>query len=222
MSSRAPGRASTTPRSTTPAHQWEIGIFGNTEVDGTGVAPKPAARQSVLLDFLPSFERTVQQNGVTIDDRPYYDTPLQHWIGATDPESGEKRKFIFRRDPRDISSVWFFDPDLEQYFKIPFAERELPAISLWEYRQVRERLAAEGRKSVNEIELLHAITEQRGRIDESTAKTKRARRQAQRRAEHEKKAPHLQVVPAPEGTPAAAAPLDDLLDEDVEDFRDFA
>jgi len=206
----------------TPARQWEIGVFGNTEVDGIGMAPKPADRQSVLLDFLPFFERTVQQNGVTIDDRPYYDAPLQHWIGATDPESGEKRKFIFRRDPRDISSVWFFDPDLEQYFKIPFAERELPSISLWEYRQVRERLTAEGRKSVNEIELLHAITEQRTRVDESKAKTKRARRQAQRRVEHEKKAPHLQVVPEPERTPAAAAPLDDLLDEDVEDFGDFA
>ena len=51
-----------------------------------------------------------------------------------------------------------------------------------------------GRKSVNEIELLHAITDQRGRVDESKAKTKRARRQAQRRVEHEKKAPHLEVV----------------------------
>ena len=209
----------------TPLRKWEIGIFGNTEIDGVGMPPRPTDRLSVLLDFLPFFERTVQSRGVTIEDRSYYAEALRPWISSTDPKTGDKRKFVFRRDPRDISAVWFFDPDLKQYFKIPFAEQSLPAISLWEYRRIRDRLAAEGRESVNDFELLTALTDQRNRIEGAKQKSKKARREAQRRAEHEKQAPRLEVVPEPEtgpGTgPAPVESYDALLEDDIEDFGDF-
>lgn len=211
----------------TPLRQWEIGIFGNSDVDGIGMPPRPAGRQSVLLDFLPFFERTVQPSGVSVDNLSYYAEPVRRWIGATDPETDDKRKFIFRRDPRDISAVWFFDPEIKEYFKIPLAEQSLPSMSLWEFRQVKERLAAEGRTSVKEIEIGHALAKQRGRVEESKAKTKRARRQAQRRVEHEKVAPHLTLVQEPGSAPAAnsatsaTSALDDLLEGDVSDFGDF-
>ena len=171
-----------------PSRKWEIGIFGNAETPGIGLPPRPSDRLTILLDFLPSFRRTIQTFGVTIDGISYYAEALRHWINTTDPDNpSKKREFVFRRDPRDISSIWFFDPTLKQYYNIPFADLSLPSISIWEYQQVREKLKMEGAKSVNNPQILLAITELRNKVEESKEKTKKARRQAQRRKEHEKK-----------------------------------
>lgn len=43
-----------------PMKQWEIGVFGNGETAGVGLPPRPADRLTILLDFLPSFSRTIQ------------------------------------------------------------------------------------------------------------------------------------------------------------------
>ncbi|MFW8369087.1 transposase, partial [Klebsiella pneumoniae] len=90
-------------------------------------------------------------------------------------KTGVKREFTFRRDPRDISTLWFFDPEIKQYFKIPFADQALPAMSVWEYRQVKEKLKQEGRAGVDHHQILRAVTELRTKIDEAQEKTKRAR-----------------------------------------------
>lgn len=204
----------------TPSKMWDIRVFGNQEITGTGLPSRPADALSVQLDFLPSFERTVQPVGVTIDDRTYYAEALRPWIGARDKRTRAKRKFVFRRDPRDISSLWFFDPDIKQYFKIPFADQRLPSISLWEYRQIREKLKREGQSSVNEAGLLHAITEQRSHIEQSKERTKKARRQAQRRREHEKRAPQVKADKPQTQQPISneVSPTAPLLDTVVSDF----
>jgi putative transposase len=207
-----------------PSRKWEIGIFGNAETPGIGLPPRPSDRLTILLDFLPSFRRTIQTFGVTIDRISYYAEALRHWINTTDPDNPrKKRKFIFRRDPRDISTLWFFDPALKQYYKVPFADLSLPPISIWEYQQVRAILKKEGIKSVNESQILRALTELRTKVDDAKEKTKKARRQAQRRKEHEKKV-----------SPAAPLPIDklkttfpainlssDLIDGDIDTFGEI-
>jgi putative transposase len=206
----------------TPLKKWEIGIFGNSEVTGVGVPPRPADRFTILLDFLPAFKRTIQTTGVTIDGMPYYAEALRPWINAGDPERhGQKRVFTFRRDPRDISSIWFFDPELKHYFKIPFADQSLPSMSIWEYQQAKELLKKQGAKSFNERQILGAITELRSKVEEAKKKTKKARRQAQRRVEHEKN-----ITPAhPMPTPAASLTLttpEGLIDGDIEFLGEIA
>ena len=209
----------------TPIRQWEIGVFGNADTPGTGLPRRPADPLTVQLDFLPAFERTVQPIGVTIDDLAYYAEALRPWIGAKDIKSGNKRKFIFRRDPRDISSIWFFDPELKQYFKVPFANLALPAISFWEYQQIRNKLRREGNDSVNESQLLQALTDQRTLVESSKEKTKTARRAAQRRKQHEKKvSPAAPVALAPTIEPVQTIPTSvELLEDDIHsDFGDIA
>lgn len=208
----------------TPLRKWEIGIFGNAEVQGVGIPPRPADRLAILLDFLPSFQRTVQTFGVTVDGMTYYAEALRPWINVTDRETGKKRECIFRRDPRDISTIWFFDPTLKQYFKIPFADQALPAVSLWEYKQAKERLKKEGAKSFNEHQVLRAITELRSHVEDSKERTKTARRQAQRRKEHEKKvspATPLTVQPVIANV-APSSSISGLIDGDIETFGDIA
>jgi putative transposase len=207
-----------------PRKKWEIGVFGNAEVQGIGLPPRPADRHTVLLDFLPSFRRTIQTFGVTIEGMTYYAEALRPWINAEDPDNpGKKREFVFRRDPRDISAVWFKDPKLHQYFMIPFADQSLPSMSIWEYEQAKERLRKEGIKSINEAQILRAITELRSKVNESRDRTKKARRQAQRRIEHEKKVSpatpvEKKVQPAaPETKPAIGG----LLDGDLDGFGDI-
>jgi putative transposase len=55
-----------------------------------------------------------------------------------------------RRDPRDISVVHFFDPELRQYFSIPYRDTSHPTISVWELREVRRRLKEQGKETMNE------------------------------------------------------------------------
>lgn len=172
----------------TPMRKWDIGIFGNSQTPGSGLPAKLADRKTVLLDFLPCFRRTIQPVGVTIDNLTYYAEALRHWIGAESPDQkGKKREFVFRRDPRDITAIWFFDPVIKQYFMIPTADQSLPPMSIWEYQQARNLLKKEGSSSVNTVELMSAIEGLRTRVDESSERTKSARRMRQRRKEHEKK-----------------------------------
>jgi putative transposase len=208
-----------------PLKKWELGIFGDGEQPGVGLPPRPTDRLIVLLDFLPSFHRTVQTFGVTIDDLNYYAECLRPWINARDTDTDKKKKLLFRRDPRDISSLWFFDPELKQYFKVPFANQSLPSMSIWEYAQARDRLKKQGAGSVNEHEILRAITELRDQVESAKQKSRKARRQAQRRIEHEK--PVVQVLPSVRET-AAAPPRklqetsDLLIDGDIDTFGDIA
>lgn len=207
-----------------PLKKWEIGIFGNEVIEGVGLPPRPSDRLTILLDFLPSFRRTVQAFGVTINGMSYYAEALRPWINAQDPESGKKLDFIFRRDPRDISAVWFFDPTLKQYFKIPFADQALPAMSVWEYQQAREKLKREGATSVNDSEILRTITELRIHVDETKERTKKARRQAQRRKEHEKNQSPAAPLPVKPLTPAIFSTngFTNLVDGDIDTFGEVA
>lgn len=208
-----------------PLKKWENGIFGSADVQGIGIPQRPADRLTVLLDFLPAFRRTVQTFGVTIDGLSYYAEALRPWIGATDPQNQtKKREFVFRRDPRDISLIWFYDPSLKQYFKIPFADQALPAMSIWEFLQAKNRLKKEGARSVDVHQILRAITELRSKVEEAQEKTKKARRQAQRRKEHEKKvspASPMGVSQPRAGPSSANRPASDLLEGDVEAFGDI-
>lgn len=206
----------------TPFKKWEIGVFGTAMAQGVGVPQRPSDRLTILLDFLPSFRRTVQTFGVTIDGMSYYAEALRPWINAQDPESGKKWELVFRRDPRDISAVWFFDPTLKQYFKIPFADQSLPVMSIWEYQQAKEALRREGAASVNEHQVLRAITELRTHVDEAKERTKKARRQAQRRKEHEKKVSPATPQPATAKPAAFPSAFSDLVDGDIDIIGDIA
>lgn len=208
-----------------PATKWEIGIFGNSEITGRGLPQRPVNRHSLLLDFLPSFKRSIQRYGVSIDGLNYYADVLRPWINATDPDDPKsKRDFIFRRDPRDISSIWFYDPDDKQYYNIPFANQALPEMSIWEYQQASKIAKDAGMSSVNEHQILQALTELREQVEASTEKTKKARRQSQRRREHQKMTSATNPLsPKSVNTqqPLPVNELSDLLD-DVKPFEDIA
>lgn len=182
----------------TPLGRYVRGILGDGTVPGTGSIDVVTDEERLRIDFLPMFEPTVQVYGIKIDHVCYQADVLRRWVGAADPKrTREKRKFICRRDPRDISYILFFDPDAEAYFRIPYRDMSHPAISLWELRTVRAYLRDRGRKDVDEGEIFRALDEMRRIEEESVRATAKARR-----SDSSKRAMRRRDSPQPEPLPS--------------------
>ena len=176
---------------TSPIKKFEEGIFGTKSKPGRGLPSRIIDEEKLFIYFLPFDNRTVQTYGIVWDKVHYYNSALDPWINAKDPDAKKKRKFIVRRDPRDISVIYFYDPQLKEYFPIPYRNTSRPAISLWEFRSAEKQLCDEGVKDVDEDLIFEAHERKRKIEDEAVKKTKGMRRARQRRKEHQKAAEQL-------------------------------
>ena len=168
-----------------PIKKYEEGIFGSSNSPGSGLPPKIVDELRLRLDFMPFVERTVQDYGLLIDDIFYFSDVLRRWINATVPgKSKLKQKFIVRRDPRDISHVWFFDPELQTYFEIPYRNIAHPSINLWELKAVRKYITEKGLGEINE-DLIFSAYEEMNRVKtEAESLTKKERKSLQKKRSH--------------------------------------
>lgn len=162
--------------SLTPEQQWEEGLFG--DENSIGFIQKPSSNSTIILDFLPIYERTIQKNGVNIEGLNYYDHVLRTKINQT--ENGKKKQFIFKRDPRDISYIWFYEESTKEYFKIPVANQNMPSMTSWEFDSIKTNLKNKGLKRVNQDAILEAREELHNQIQLSVKNSKKARRDSQR------------------------------------------
>lgn len=170
---------------TTPMAMYKNGIFGDAEQPGSGLPARIADEERLQLDFMPFEFRTVQDYGIVMDEIHYSHDVLRRWINAPDLEdSKKKRKFTVRRDPRDISQVWFYDPEVNEYYTIPYRDTSHPAISIWELREARKRALADGRRHISEHAVFEAYDRMREIEEESMEKSKAAKRARQRRKHH--------------------------------------
>lgn len=167
---------------TAPLKRFEEGIFGTDDQPAVGLPDLPFDERTIRFNLTPYEERTVQQYGILWDGIYYYSDVLRPWINATVPGSTKKtkRKFIVRRDPRNVSSVYFYDPDLREHFDIPYRNPSHPAITLWELQACRQYLIEKGVQEIDEDALFRARLERRQRVEKAKAETKRIRKQTQR------------------------------------------
>lgn len=165
----------------TPLERYRLGIAGIGTTTGPVPIRLPNDPVRFRLDLLPSIERTIQPYGLVIDEIFYWHDILRPWIHAKDPGTGKnKRMFLFKRDPQDISVVYFFDPERLEYHDVPFRNISHPSLSLWDLRAARKRLKQEGRKAVNEGLIIDAHKKNFEELRTSRAKTKAARLQQSR------------------------------------------
>lgn len=166
----------------TPLAKFREGVFGNSTQPGSGLPARIADIDRLRLDFMPFEERTIQDYGVAIDKVHYFHDVLRPWVNAPDRENPKKKRvFTFRRDPRDISTIWFYDPELRSYSPIPYRDTSRPAISVWELREAQKRAEESGAKTVDEAAIFAAYDRMREIEIEAKGKTKAARRSTQRR-----------------------------------------
>jgi putative transposase len=202
-----------------PIRKWEQAIFGDGTNPGCGVPLMFTDPERLKIDFLPFEERTIQNYGVQIDTIGYYDEVLNRWINAPDPKKpSEKRKFIFRVDPRHLSKIWFFDPEANQYYEIPYRDTSHPDVNRAEYREEQRKLRDQGLNDVDENLVFDSIKRNRERVEQAEAETKATKRGASKKKPAAKKffsstekTPAVPIVTA--SVPAASASRPQVVDD---------
>lgn len=161
---------------TSPLMKYKEGLLGTDHVQGIGIPEKIADEKKMYIDFLPAFDRTVQDYGVVIDHVFYYSDVLRPYINATErpylnATRQVKKTFTFRRDPRDISKIHFFDPNLKCYFEIPYRNINHPTISIWELKAAIRKLKVK-KEDIDETKIFEAYNSLR-EIEKKAEKHKR-------------------------------------------------
>lgn len=178
-----------------PLARWNEGIVGNERFRGIGLPdPIPNPRR-LRLDFLPFQTRTVQSEGIVWDKIWYRDPLLSQWVKID--EGRRRRKFKVRRDPTDISKLYFLDPALNEYVEIPYRDFGRPSISLWDYRAAEAWLRRQGKAAENEQAIFDAYEEMHRITAEAARQTKRVRREQAKKREKEKHRSALTLDPPP-------------------------
>jgi putative transposase len=164
-----------------PIVKWHRGINGSETVRPTGI-PFPVADEHTLrLDFLPYVERTVQEYGIQFEGITYWSDAIRRFMHAPDESSiVSKARFICRYDPRNLSKLWFYEPESKTYIELPYRDLTRPPVSLWELKQSRKILRKEAAASLNEELIFQSIDRMREIVAEESAKSKKARRTLQR------------------------------------------
>lgn len=152
-----------------PRSKYEEMIMGTETMPGGGLPSMVDDEERLRISLLPSIPRTINRQGVVIDRIHYFHDVLRRYI--TKPG-----KFPFRRDPRDISKLYFYNRELCQYFTIPYRNLGYPPMSLWELQEVRRRLREKGIGKPDEHQIFQAREHLKKLEVEAAAKTKMARR----------------------------------------------
>lgn len=201
-----------------PEKKWEEGVFGSTNQEGVGYPPKPTDSLSITIDFLPMFQRTIQKNGVNINGLNYYDNVLRTQINLIDENTNKKKVYIFKRDPRDISYIWYYDDITMQYYKINLADQSIPSMSVWEFDSIKNLIKQKGYTSVNNHLIIEAHEELHHQIQDSVKKTKKVRRELQRNKNKEiETSTYKDTSPENKNTPVSQD--SNLWDDDIPDFN---
>jgi putative transposase len=170
---------------TSPMQQYEKGILGTDDMPGRGLPRRIVDEDRLRLDLMPFFERAVQSYGVVVDEVHYYNDVLRRYVNAKESgHSRKKRKFTFRRDPRDISTLDFYDPDVKDYFRIPYRDAARSPMSIWEFREARQRVEKQGIKETNEGLIFRSYEQMRSIEEQAKTETKHVRRKKQQRQYH--------------------------------------
>ncbi|MEN9998021.1 MAG: hypothetical protein RI922_1011 [Bacteroidota bacterium] len=178
----------------------------------------------VKLDFLPAEERTVQRTGVQIDHIRYFADVLRPYIYLNNPNddlSVTKRrtpaKLVFKRDPRDISCIYFLEPRQQKYFPIYYADASRPPISIWEHREALKELKRKGGiDKVTEDKIFEAYDDLKNIVEDARhAKKLSLKKERQQRSDE-----HLQgfKIEATENISKSEAIDDDIDFDNIQIF----
>ena len=209
-----------------PVAKWQEGILGTRKKPGIGLPERITDELRLKLDLMPFDTRTVQHYGIIWDHVEYQHDVLRRWVNELDPDDAKrKRKFLCRRDPRDISVIWFYDPEIRQYYAIPYRNTSHPAISIWELRAAEKRALEEQPKvAIDEDRIFSAYEKMRSIEENAKRLTKKVRRDTERKRigvakakDHVRRQPPepvetASVVPSPRRDLKPFDDMDDLQD----------
>ena len=169
-----------------PLYAFRKSVIGDNQMPGTGLREIDNERK-FKLDFLPYAERTVSRHGVLLDYVFYWDEVLKsrvnenHYIIEGNARArAASKKYIFRFDPRDMSVLYYWDPDTRTHYEIHYRDLSRPAVSRFEIRRAKDLRREEGHANISEDDLFKTIERLRERTEAAAGKTKEARKDAAR------------------------------------------
>ncbi|QBZ82187.1 Transposon Tn7 transposition protein TnsB [Hydrogenovibrio crunogenus] len=206
-----------------PLQKYKQGILGNGEQLGRGLPPKIDDPLKLKIDFLPYEERSVQKYGIQLFGIDYFHDVLRKWIKQPDKNRKGSQRFIVRYDPRDLSSVFFFDPDMKAYVVVPYRDTSHPPISLWELRELKRKAKeADPYKSVDEEAIFESRARMKRLTEQALKQTKHMRRMKQKEAIREKESiPSIAKESARNNQNSISLVTPSINDFDDEDFEDI-
>src|SRR5690554_1095322 len=202
-----------------PIKMYHKYIHGDSETPGIGLPVSIDDEETFRLDFTPYVERAVQRQGVVIDNIHYYSPVLRRWVNTKDETSKKARKFIFARDPRDISRIYFYDPDTQSYVAVPYLNNTRPEMSLWELKAITNDLSKMD-SDINEEMIFKDLKKMREIEDIAIEKTRLAKQQ--RAGEKRKRRMAERRNKWTDVHPAEKSSIDQLVNqEDSDDIQPF-
>ncbi|MFN7435997.1 MAG: Mu transposase C-terminal domain-containing protein [Bacteroidota bacterium] len=173
-----------------PIEKWNEGIMGGPNQFPIGLPEVITDENRLRLDLLPQYKRTVQRTGVHIEKFQYYSGVLSRWINACDETARgkvkPKRQFVFKFDPRDISSIMFLNPDDNQYHEVQSVLNIRPhKMSIWDHRRACEELR-KNKKKVDQASIFATYKRLKALEEESKQKTKHAQKKSERESRMDK------------------------------------
>jgi putative transposase len=114
-------------RRRTPLNRW---LEGEKAMGGLSRV-QPAPDPSLLMNLLPSVDRTIQQDGVSWETITYFDPAIIPYIHTANPESTDG-KFRFHYYPRDIRTLYTRLPGVHQWIQVRAKDLGMAPMSIWE------------------------------------------------------------------------------------------
>jgi putative transposase len=146
--------------------------------------PLPTIRVDDLsfrLHWYPLERRKLDRHGIRVDYLDYYNDDLQFLI-----RNKEKYGWIdIRRDPLDIRRIYVLHPIRKEWIIVPTRHLWMPIASLFELKAAKREARRRKLDPTPQV-LMELIEEERRHVDNSEKLTKKARRQAARRAHHKR------------------------------------
>ena len=164
----------------TPEEKFAEGLKGKNGLPvPVRILNGPEEKKFARISLLPFEERKITKQGVSLFKLKYYDEALSALIK---PGGGEKH--IFRYDPKNLNSIYFYHPDLKEYLEIPSVKKLHPPPTKWELEAVAKETKKHRQREIHNEMVYEAILRLRKMEEEASKKTKLARRKKENRTTH--------------------------------------
>lgn len=199
-----------------PLQKFQEGLLGGERP--VGIPLPPSNPERFLLDLTPSEFRTVQRDGIEINNMRYYDWRLEPFILARDPNHPKlAQKFRCRTPMDDARIIYFQNPTTKEYYEIKCSDLSMPPLTRHELIRINKHLRKKGmqkidmraiKKGYEELQQLqHEILTRKGK---STAAKSVRRQKAITKSlkEMSPSLPHKVQPPATENSPVEISESD--------------
>jgi putative transposase len=160
-----------------PLERWQEGLEGTEFTPGLGEVRLPRDSQLFRINLMPSVERSVQRDGLSLFTLKYQHPALAPLVGTRDPKRHRQpKKFTVRYDVRNLSAVYLYNPASQSYIEVPLRNLGRPPISLDELRAARKEIRKRFNSPATEELLFREQKRMAALIESAQRATKAARR----------------------------------------------